>query len=88
MKVNNKYTIYNERHYCLDFSETLKDHDKEVPYEDVVYIDEETVNRWKAIQDAFFVMQDELKAFIVFIKCNRNLIDDIIYNIGTLRGKK
>jgi len=61
MKVNNKYTIYNERNHYLDFSETLMDHDED---EDVL-IDEETVNRWKAIQDAFFVMQDELEEFFV-----------------------
>jgi hypothetical protein len=64
MKVNNKYTIYNERHYCLDFSGTLVDHEEDED-EDVFYIDEEIVNRWKAIQDAFFVMQDELEKLFV-----------------------
>ena len=62
-------SLYNERHNCLDFSETLMDHDKEDHDEDVL-IDEETVNRWKAIQDAFFVMQDELEE--IFAKMQNN----------------
>jgi hypothetical protein len=31
---------------------------------------------------------DEKKNIRIFIKCNRNLIDDIVYDIGTLRINK
>jgi hypothetical protein len=65
MKING-YTVYQENNF-LDYSETLANCD-----DNVLHIDEETINRWKAIQSAFFVMQGELD---VLLKDNANLVD-------------